>query len=203
MIAAWMLHQLATALVLALAALAAEALSRIIRRLRIAVEMDCDARVLRRFPDVRGYGALLLDVGGLMTGVRLPLAALGDPPSTLERRIRAMTMSAPRHPRLLGASLALGAMALTIAACEVPHPTAIAAEPVGAAPGKMVLEPVLERARPLIIVDGVPLRDGGDVNDIQPDQIERIDVLKGAAARDGYGDIGADGVVLITTRPTR
>lgn len=99
-----------------------------LRRLRLAVEMDCDARVLRQHADVRGYGALLLDVGRLTAGPRLPLAALGTPPSTLERRIRAMTMESPRHPRLLGFTLAGVVAALALAACEVPRPTEITPE---------------------------------------------------------------------------
>jgi bla regulator protein blaR1 len=34
-----------------------------VRRLRLAAELDCDARVLRRGADLRGYAGLLLDVG--------------------------------------------------------------------------------------------------------------------------------------------
>ncbi len=97
-----------------------------LRRLRLAVEIDCDGRVLRRHPDVRRYGALLLAVGQQATGPRLPLAALGTPPTTLERRIRTMTMPRPRHPRLLGGALAVSAVALTLVACEMPRPTEVA-----------------------------------------------------------------------------
>lgn len=37
-----------------------------------------------------------------------------------------MTMSRPRHPRLLGGALALSAIALTLVACELPRPTEVA-----------------------------------------------------------------------------
>lgn len=97
-------------------------------RLRLAVEIDCDGRVLRRHPDVHRYGRLLLEVGRLSTrGERLPLAAFTAPGSSLERRIRSMTMPTPRHPLLQGAALAGAAALLVLAACEVPPPTAVSA----------------------------------------------------------------------------
>lgn len=70
-----------------------------LRRLRLAVEVDCDARVLRRRPDVQAYGSLLLEVGSLVAARRVPAVALTEPPSFLERRIRAMT--SPRLERRL------------------------------------------------------------------------------------------------------
>ena len=100
-----------------------------LHRLRLAVEVDCDRRVLRRYPDVRRYGALLLAVGRQLDadGGRpwLPQAALGLPTTTLERRIRTMTMPRPEHPRLQAAALAALSGALLLAACEVPRPTEI------------------------------------------------------------------------------
>ncbi|WP_100616007.1 SusC/RagA family TonB-linked outer membrane protein [Confluentibacter citreus] len=48
-----------------------------------------------------------------------------------------------------------------------------------------------------IIVDGVP---AGSINDINPNDIESLEVLKDAAALAIYGSRGANGVVLITTR---
>jgi TonB-linked SusC/RagA family outer membrane protein len=70
--------------------------------------------------------------------------------------------------------------------------------------------------QPLYVVDNIPLvnnnynttdlggyggRDGGDgIGDINPDDIETISVLKGAAATALYGYRGSNGVVLITTK---
>lgn len=99
-----------------------------LRRLRLAVEIDCDSRVLRRHPDVRRYGALLLAVGRRVAGPRLPLAALGTPPATLERRIRTMTTPRPLHARFRAAVLGAAGIALAVAACEVPRPTEVAPE---------------------------------------------------------------------------
>jgi TonB-linked SusC/RagA family outer membrane protein len=51
---------------------------------------------------------------------------------------------------------------------------------------------------PLFVVDGVPY--GGTLNDINPDDIASLDVLKDASATAIYGSRGANGVVLITTK---
>lgn len=51
---------------------------------------------------------------------------------------------------------------------------------------------------PLLVVDGIPF--GGDINDLNPDDIASIDVLKDASATAIYGSRGANGVLLITTR---
>ncbi|MDR8389911.1 TonB-dependent receptor [Aliifodinibius sp. S!AR15-10] len=53
---------------------------------------------------------------------------------------------------------------------------------------------------PLYVVDGFPLEDEGDVNMINPNNIESIEVLKDASATAIYGSRGNNGVVLITTR---
>jgi len=50
---------------------------------------------------------------------------------------------------------------------------------------------------PLYIVDNVPMNDVGSLN---PDNIEKIDVLKDAAETSIYGTRGANGVVVITTK---
>ncbi|MDP4206236.1 MAG: SusC/RagA family TonB-linked outer membrane protein [Bacteroidota bacterium] len=69
--------------------------------------------------------------------------------------------------------------------------------------------------RPLFVVDGIPIhdensgsnrndRDGRDrgtgINDINADDIESLEILKGAKAAVLYGYAGANGVVLITTK---
>ncbi|MCU4154586.1 SusC/RagA family TonB-linked outer membrane protein [Carboxylicivirga sp. A043] len=69
--------------------------------------------------------------------------------------------------------------------------------------------------RPLFVVDGIPIfdensgmnrndRDGRDrgtgINDINAEDIESVEILKGAKASVLYGHAGANGVVLITTK---
>ncbi|CCH53374.1 TonB-dependent receptor plug [Fibrisoma limi BUZ 3] len=71
---------------------------------------------------------------------------------------------------------------------------------------------LLGETRPLYVVDGVPLNNfGGTVldaggqrqsalADLNPNDIESIDILKDAAAAAIYGARGSNGVVLITTK---
>ena len=51
--------------------------------------------------------------------------------------------------------------------------------------------------QPLYIVDGMPSTNAGNIN---PNDIENITVLKGAAASALYGQDGANGVIMITTK---
>jgi TonB-linked SusC/RagA family outer membrane protein len=50
---------------------------------------------------------------------------------------------------------------------------------------------------PLIIVDGIPFL--GKLNDITPEDIKSVDILKDASSTAIYGSRGANGVILITT----
>ena len=77
------------------------------------------------------------------------------------------------------------------------------------------------KTRPLFVVDGVPIYDdessmasrgydplnsfdyGSGINDINPEDIESMEILKGAKASVLYGSEGANGVVLITTKKGR
>jgi TonB-linked SusC/RagA family outer membrane protein len=52
---------------------------------------------------------------------------------------------------------------------------------------------------PLFVVDGIPLMTGG-IDNINPNDIESIDVLKDASATAIYGSRGANGVVIVTTK---
>lgn len=56
----------------------------------------------------------------------------------------------------------------------------------------------LRGANPIIIVDGVPINS--DTWNINADDIERIDVLKGPAAAAIYGFRSIDGAIMITTK---
>jgi TonB-linked SusC/RagA family outer membrane protein len=50
---------------------------------------------------------------------------------------------------------------------------------------------------PIVIADGVPV---GGINDINPNDIESIEILKDAAAQAIYGARASNGVILITTK---
>ena len=54
---------------------------------------------------------------------------------------------------------------------------------------------------PLVIVDGMAIRGHGtSLGDINPDDIENMSVLKGAAASALYGQEASNGVIMITTK---
>ncbi|WP_372935586.1 SusC/RagA family TonB-linked outer membrane protein, partial [Mariniphaga sediminis] len=53
-------------------------------------------------------------------------------------------------------------------------------------------------SNPLYVVDGFPI--SGDLNSINPGDIESIEVLKDAASAAIYGSRGSNGVILITTK---
>ena len=55
---------------------------------------------------------------------------------------------------------------------------------------------------PLFVVDGIPLITGG-IENINPSDIESIDILKDASATAIYGSRGANGVVIVTTKQGR
>ena len=102
-----------------------------VRRLRLAVEQDCDARVLATHPGVRRYADLLLTAAsrhGL--AARLLAAHFGEHTSDLVRRIEAMTTSNRIPWRKLGGATFMAA-ALVAAACETPRPEPVAPLPAG------------------------------------------------------------------------
>ena len=74
-------------------------------RLRLAVEGDCDLRVLRaRRGWTRPYVELLLDVGKRKQRRQAFAVLLSEPEQTLKRRIRIMTMPFPKKPWVEGSS---------------------------------------------------------------------------------------------------
>ncbi|MFC4673336.1 SusC/RagA family TonB-linked outer membrane protein [Dysgonomonas termitidis] len=50
---------------------------------------------------------------------------------------------------------------------------------------------------PLIVLDGIPF--SGSINDVDPNSIKSVDILKDASATAIYGSRGANGVILIST----
>jgi TonB-linked SusC/RagA family outer membrane protein len=55
-------------------------------------------------------------------------------------------------------------------------------------------------ANPLVVVDGIPFGDAGNLKQINTDDIESIDVLKDASSAAIYGSRGANGVIMVTTK---
>jgi hypothetical protein len=190
-----------------------------LRRLRTAVEMDCDARVLRAGASRRAYGALLLRIGSAQGNHRLPVLALARPKSLLERRLRMIvTNVSPRRP-LHSIATAGVVIALVVAACETPAPTTpigeetVVAEPAGAFlfsdpteepgadrtwPKKVIRMQSGELDKVKIFVDGEALT--GSVRTIDPGTIERVEIIKGAAPEELYGAGAEGGAIHIYTK---
>ena len=53
---------------------------------------------------------------------------------------------------------------------------------------------------PLVVVDGFPLGDAGDLKQINPSDIVNMEILKDASASAIHGSRGANGVIMITTK---
>ena len=95
-------------------------------RLRAAIEIDCDRRVIASGIPPDEYGSLLLGIGaGRRTGSVFALA-MADSASLLERRLK--TMCGGFAPLRTSSAVLLAALAIVsvAAACDLPAPTAIA-----------------------------------------------------------------------------
>lgn len=174
-----------------------------LHRLRLAVELDCDGRVLRRGIDTSSYGRLLLEVGSRRSG-RLPVVALAEPASHLERRIRAMIEAKPRH-RWLHVSAAVAAgLAIVAVACESPVPTADEAATADAAPAGTLVEKEVPVARSAISkwkyraqeqLTGDQEMPAGQLREVPPDESAakewkyRVQEKLENAPRDAAGEI--------------
>ena len=72
----------------------------------------------------------------------------------------------------------------------------------GAAPSQEIMvrgrNSILASNDPLIVLDGIPY--GGQISDINPNDVQSIEVLKDASSAAIYGSRGANGVILITSK---
>jgi len=99
------------------------ALWYMLSRIRLAVEVDCDARVLRSGIAARSYGELLISVAEHASTHKVGALALSGGPSHLHQRIQVMTAPVRRFSRTrIAAACAVAAIAV-LAACEAQLPT--------------------------------------------------------------------------------
>lgn len=96
-----------------------------LRRLRFAIEVDCDSRVLSAGVDAVSYGRTLLTVGQQQAFRPMGAVALGETTSQLEQRIRLMIAKNSRHSLALTGALIVLATSLgaSAAALDPPVPT--------------------------------------------------------------------------------
>jgi len=129
-------------------------------RLQLAVELDCDARVLRRGASPRKYGELLLALSESLPSRRRSLHALAllDSPRHLERRLLAMTARTTRRTPLAVGGFLLACTALVVAACSTDVPTAAQIRDADASTVAQTLG-LPAGADVRYIVDGVPVTE--------------------------------------------
>jgi beta-lactamase regulating signal transducer with metallopeptidase domain len=96
-----------------------------LRRLRYAIEIDCDARVLQGGIDPTHYGETLISVGERQSAYIGAVAAMSESKSFLEERIRIMIRKPAKWRRAGIAALAGISLALTALAAQVSPPNAV------------------------------------------------------------------------------
>jgi hypothetical protein len=163
-------------------------------RLRLAIELDCDARVLRRGVPARRYGAVLIDLAGQCSGFQVGATALADEASHLERRLLAMKPTISRFVHLRAAVLLVCAGVSLLAACEARVPTAAeitAMDVAGAQHSVMQSKMMDERAltKTTFYLNGVKV-SALVAHSVTPNQIATVRIEKGPTD---------DPTILITT----
>lgn len=114
-------------------------------RLRLAVELDCDARVLRGGTTVESYGSLLIDVASQAVPMRFGVAAVANNTSHLHQRIVAMKHIVPRYARLRASVVGVFGAAALLAACEAKMPTAVDVDRMDVGLAEARLKPLMHR----------------------------------------------------------
>jgi beta-lactamase regulating signal transducer with metallopeptidase domain len=183
----------------------------LVARLRLAIEIDCDRRVLRAADQPLEYGRLLLMVSA-RPALRIPLAAsLTERRSLLERRITAMTSATPRHPRLLStACISIALVAVTAAAraprpapfprsaSSAPHapaPVATPTPPVSPPQATPRVVAVAKPVAPVVVRVNQPIVVRANVDTLTMSQIRQMIADHQAAAL--VGDPGSTKITLV------
>jgi hypothetical protein len=133
-----------------------------LRRLRYAIEVDCDARVLKEGHDANHYGRTLIAVGERQSAFIGAVAAMSESKSFLEERIKIMVQKPSKGWRVAAAALGALSLVLVAVAAEVGPPNAMSSS--GAVQSIDVDPAVLDRytgdyqLAPSVVVDVT--RDG-------------------------------------------
>ena len=195
------------------------------RRLRAAVELDCDARVLASGIGVANYGEVLLEAGSRSRRWWGFAPAMGHPESLLERRLKTMSEKQERPGVARAIALAGVAAGALVAACDIPVPTGLgdAIEEVIPVPqesrdgapsdgtgGPYLAQWFVSDPAPLVFVDGVrveryedlpePVRRWSESGLREEELVESVEVMEGEAAKGLYGEEGAAGAIRIITK---
>jgi TonB-dependent SusC/RagA subfamily outer membrane receptor len=159
-------------------------------RLRLAIELDCDRRVLGTGASTRQYGQLLIALSSHVPqfvhgGVaRTPLAltspAFSYHPSHLERRLITMTTRPSQFVRSRRISSGLLAAAALLAACESQLPTAAELQnmDVKGVESRVAQVTKLDTTKVIYLVDGKQV-SRADANALSADKIATVNVRGG------------------------
>jgi lipopolysaccharide transport protein LptA len=96
-----------------------------LRRLRFAIEVDCDARVLKSGRDARTYGETLITVGQRQSGHVGTLAGMSEHRAFLEKRLEVMLRKPARGWRLSAVALGCSSLALVATAAQIEPPNIV------------------------------------------------------------------------------
>jgi hypothetical protein len=158
-------------------------------RLRLSIELDCDARVLHRGVQPRSYGTLLIDIAGQCAGHRIGALALADRTSHLERRLLAMKHTRTRFALVRTATLGAIAGLSILVACEARLPTSAEVEKMDVASAekalvqsKMLAEK--ETGNVVYTVDGRTV-SAAEAHAMASNRIASVNVRKEAGKDDG------------------
>ncbi len=172
-------------------------------RLRLAIELDCDRRVLDAGARMRDYGAALIELTALLPrrigGISAP--AFAYRPSHLERRLTAMTAKPMSYRRIRLAAAASVAAAALVVACDSQLPTSAEIE-------AMDVAEVEAQSSPLLRLGGADTRyllDGDEVTRevaaaVPAEKIARIEVARASVVADtkvGDAEIPSNQVLSI------
>jgi beta-lactamase regulating signal transducer with metallopeptidase domain len=99
-------------------------------RLRRAVEVDCDTRVLRGGQDVSEYCETLIQVGQIQSSYIGAVAAMSESGSFLEQRIKTMLVKPGKWARLSALAMICASLSVAVFAAQVtpPDDTDVAAQ---------------------------------------------------------------------------
>ncbi len=155
-----------------------------LRRLRLAVEFDCDARVVSQGAEPLAYGQVLLTVTRRSLGGPVGTVAMSKPASALEERIMILEGTPERYARLRTITVVLAGLAAVgaVTAMDAPPMPAVAA---GNSPSLPLLLPALAREAQLSALGELALKRAAErypqlVQGPQTDERYVIALLLGA-----------------------
>lgn len=164
-------------------------------RLRLATELDCDARVLRRGVSTRHYGEVLLTLAASLPAVPRAAHALGlfDSRRHLERRLLAMTTPLTRRSPFAVGGFALVGAVLFAAACNTDLPTAAEVRDADVTAVTKTLGLPSAPGAVTYAVDGVRM------SELEARAIPAVEIAS-IEVRRANGDVGANEVRILTRK---